>query len=53
MALAASVVYEVFPLPWQIVLAEGDGVVGIPTDGVTVTVALAHAVVMHVPVART
>ena len=28
----------VFALPWQIVVAEGDGVVGTPTVGVIVTV---------------
>ena len=36
----AEVVYVVFALPWQIVLAEGVGVAGVPTVGVTVTVAV-------------
>ena len=34
-------------------MAEGTGVEGVPTVGVTTTVPTAQAVVLHVPVART
>ena len=37
----AEVVYDVLPLPWQIVVVEGDGVAGIPTSGLIVTVCTA------------
>ena len=39
----AEVVYTVGTLPWQIVVADGVGVVGVPTVGVTVTVVEALA----------
>ena len=39
----AEVVYTVGTLPWQIVVADGVGVVGVPTVGVTVTVVEAEA----------
>lgn len=39
-ASLADVVYEVGELPWQIVVAEGDGTDGTPTVGVTVIVAV-------------
>jgi len=38
--LVAEVVYTVFALPWQIVVADGVGVPGVPTVGVTVIVAV-------------
>lgn len=40
-------------VPWQRTEAEGTGTVGIPTLAGTVTVPLAHAVVLHVPEALT
>lgn len=52
-AFAAEVVKTDEGVPWQIVLAEGAGVVGVPTFGVTTTVPLAQAVVLQVPDART
>ncbi len=52
-AFAAEVVYVVLLLPWQIELAEGEGVEGVATEGDTTTVALAQAVVLHDPVALT
>ena len=45
----AEVVYVVFALPWQIVLAEDVGVVGVPTVGVTVTRTAAELAAVHVP----
>jgi hypothetical protein len=52
-ALVAEVVYDVGELPWHIVVADGTGVEGVPTTGVTTTVPLAQVVVLHVPVALT
>jgi hypothetical protein len=52
-AFVAEVVNVDEGVPWQMVLAEGVGVVGVPTFAVTTTVPLAHAVVLQVPDART
>ena len=40
-------------VPWQIVAAEGTGTVGMPTLAGTVTIPLAHSVVLHAPAALT
>ena len=53
MAFAAEVVTVIEGVPWHIVAAEGTGVVGVPTLAGTVTVPLAHAVVLQVPAALT
>ena len=37
----------VVPLPWQIVVADGVGVLGVPTVGVTVTVAVCPVIVLE------
>ena len=52
-ALAAEVVTLIEGVPWQIVMADGTGVVGVPTLARTVTVPLAQVVVLHVPAALT
>ena len=52
MAFVAEVVNVDEAVPRQIVLAEGVGVVGVPTSGVTTTVPLAQEVVLQVPDAR-
>ena len=40
-------------LVWQMVVAEGVGIVGVPTSGATTTISLAQVVVLHVPEALT
>jgi hypothetical protein len=52
-AFIAEVVNAVLGVPWQMVLAEGVGVVGLPTTGETTTVPLAQVVVLQVPEALT
>jgi hypothetical protein len=51
--LSADVVKAVGELPWQIVEAEGEGVEGTPTFGVTTTVPEAHVVMLQLPAALT
>lgn len=53
MAFDAEVVTVIEGVPWQIVVAEGTGTVGMPTLAGTVTVPLAQAVVLHAPEALT
>lgn len=53
MAFAAEVVTVIDGVPWQIVAAEGTGTDGVPTPAGTVTVPLAHTVVLQAPAALT
>ena len=53
MAFAAKVLTVMLAVPWHIDEAEGTGVEGVPTTGVTTTVPLAHDVVLQAPEART
>ena len=52
-AFVAEVVNTDVVVPWQIVVAEGTGTDGMPTLAGTVTVPLAHSVVLHAPPALT
>ena len=53
MAFVAEVVTLIVGVPWQTVVAEGTGTVGVVTLAGTVTVPLAQTVVLHVPEALT
>lgn len=53
MAFVAEVDTVIEGVPWQMVVADGTGTVGVVTSAVTTTVPLAQVVTLHVPEALT